>query len=76
MNNPLNQTTEQAGGAGQVAGSLLTTQVTIRTGGAGNFEGKELALEQEMHRRADAMTEVLKKIMDRPAAPRFWGLNE
>jgi hypothetical protein len=76
MNNPLNQTTKQAGGAGPVAVSLLTTQVTVLAGDAGNSEGKGLAPEQAMHHRANAMTEVLKNIMDRPAAPRFWGLNE
>jgi hypothetical protein len=36
----------------------------------------ERELEAEMERRATAFTAVLARIIENPAAPRFWGLNE
>jgi hypothetical protein len=33
-------------------------------------------IEAEIKRRADTMTAVLAKIMDRPESIRHWGLNE
>ena len=76
MNVLPNQTSIPAGGSSQIAVSLLATKISaLKT--AGEYPtAKELPLEKAMHQRADAMTDVLVKIMDRPLTPRFWGLNE
>ncbi len=76
MNSLLNKTTDQANAQGPVVVSLLATESKVLTRITDDSGVDELVLENELRRRADAMTEVLQKIMDRPAAPRFWGLNE
>lgn len=76
MNFLPNQTSAAAGGSDQVVVSLLMTKTTVRSNLEGNAAADELPLENAMHRRAEAMTDVLTEIMDRPITPRFWGLNE
>jgi hypothetical protein len=76
MNNQLNQTAEPTGGKGVVVVSLLATETTVHSTGPGNSAGKGLMHENEVQHRAEAMTDVLQKIMDRPPAIRHWGLNE
>jgi hypothetical protein len=71
-----NRTTEQASGQSQVVVSRLATGATFLSDTAGNFPVSELAFEAEMHQRAGVITDVLARIMERPAAPRYWGLNE
>jgi hypothetical protein len=76
MNSLLNKTTDQANAPGHVVVSLITTESKILNRATDTSGADQLVLQDELRRRADAMTEVLQKIMDRPAAPRFWGLNE
>lgn len=71
-----NISTDQANGPNKVLVSLVTTETRVLTSATGNSQAKREALENELKHRADAMTKVLTEIMDRPAAPRFWGLNE
>jgi hypothetical protein len=70
------QNNAPGGGADQMVASLLLTKTTFRTSVAGPAIANELPLENAMHRRAEAMTDVLTGIMDRPITPRFWGINE
>jgi len=65
-----------ASGSNPVVVSLTVTETTVANSLEGNLSTNELPLEAALHRRADAMTEIMAKIMARPAAPRFWGLNE
>lgn len=76
MNFLPNQSNVPAGGSDQVVVSLIMTKTTILASPEGNPAVDELPLEQAMHRRAEAMTDVLTDIMERPVTPRFWGLNE
>lgn len=76
MNFLPNQSNVPAGGSSQIAVSLLVTETTLLTQPEDNIAVAELPLEKTLHRRADAMTDVLTEIMDRPLTPRFWGLNE
>lgn len=76
MNFLPNQNSVPAGGSDQVVVSLLMTKTTVLSSLEGNAAEDELPLENAMHRRAEAMTDVLTEIMDRPITPRFWGLNE
>jgi hypothetical protein len=76
MNYLPNSINVPAGGANPALVSLIVTETTIRTTTEGNSAANELPLEKAMHRRADAMTDVLTEIMERPTTPRFWGLNE
>lgn len=76
MNVLPNQTGVPAGGSHQIAVSLLATKISVRTTAEENPTANELPLEQAMHQRAEAMTEVLAEILDRPLTPRYWGLNE
>lgn len=75
MNCLPNQISEPSG-ASQLVVSIIATETTVLSSTTGNSSVNGLKLEEEMHRRADAMTDVMNKIMDRPPAPRFWGLNE
>lgn len=75
MNCASNQLTGQAGGHSQVVVSFIAAEA----GALGNIESPvtdELALEAEIHRRAEVITSVLAGIMDEPASYRHWGLNE
>jgi hypothetical protein len=63
-------------GTGQVVVSLISSQTTFVTAGAEGSAASELALEEEMNRRAGVVTEVLTEIMAQPVAFRHWGLNE
>jgi hypothetical protein len=76
MNFLPNQSNAPASGSDQADVSLLMTKTTTVTSTKGDFAANELPLEKALHRRADAMTDVLTEIMDRPVTPRFWGLNE
>ena len=77
MNCQTNKSSERSSGSGPVAVPLIAAAETAAFPNCeGNSVVQELPLEQAMHRRAEAMTDVLTKIMDRPAAQRFWGLNE
>jgi len=76
--NPLpNRCSEPAtSGSNYAAVALTVTETAVVSSTEGNPATNELPLETALQRRADAMTEVLAKIMDRPPASRFWGLNE
>lgn len=76
MNSQLNQPIQPPGGAGEVAVSLLATEPPIRSKRPEDFAAARLALEHEVQHRAEAMTDVLQRIMERPPAIRHWGLNE
>ena len=76
MNVLPNQTSVPAGGSHQIAVSLLATKISVRTTAEENPTTNELPLEKAMHQRAEAMTDVLAEILDRPLTPRYWGLNE
>lgn len=76
MNVLPNQSNVPAGGSNQLVVSLIVTETTLAKTAEGNSSLDELPLERAMHRRAEAMTDVLTEIMDRPVSPRFWGLNE
>ena len=76
MNVLPNQTSVPAGGSSQIAVSLLVTKISARKTAGEHPTANELPLEKAMHQQAEAMTDVLAKIMDRPLTPRFWGLNE
>jgi len=75
MNCRPNQISEPKG-TSQMVVSLIATKTTVLSSPPANSSGNGLKLEEEMHRRADAMTDVLTEIMNRPSTPRFWGLNE
>ncbi len=76
MNVLPDQTSVPAGGSSQIAVSLLATENSVLKTAGEYPPAKELPLERAMHQRAEAMTEVLAEIMDRPLTPRYWGLNE
>lgn len=76
MNSLPNQINAPAGGSNPAIVSLIVTKTTFLTTTEGDSTLNELPLERAMHRRAEAMTDVLTEIMDRPITPRFWGLNE
>ena len=76
MNVLPNQTSVPAGGSSQIAVSLLVTKISARKTAGEHPTANELPLEKAVHQQAEAMTDVLAKIMDRPLTPRFWGLNE
>ena len=76
MNVLPNQTSVPAGGSSQIAVSLLATKISAQKTAGEYPTANELPLEKAMHQQADAMTDVLVEIMDRPVTPRFWGLNE
>lgn len=76
MNVLPNQARVPAGGSNLALVSLLVTETTVLAQAEGNSPANELPLEKALHQRADAMTDVLGGIMDRPLTPRFWGLNE
>jgi len=76
MNCQLNQTSEPTQAPSPVVVSLLLTETATRTSSAEISAANELILEAAMRRRADAMTDVLTGIMERPLTQRFWGLNE
>jgi len=76
MNCPPNMTTEPASGRNQVVVSLISSETTFLAGEPENPATSEPELEAEMHRRADVITDVLARIIERPVAPRYWGLNE
>jgi len=76
MNGLSNKATEQAGERDQVVVSLSTSETKAFASDPEEPVVSELVIEAEMIRRADAMTDVLARIIQRPAAPRHWGLNE
>jgi len=76
MNVLPNQTSVPAGGPSQIAVSLLAPKISVLKTAGEHPTANELPLEEAMHQRADAMSDVLAEIMDRPVTPRFWGLNE
>lgn len=76
MNCLPNQSSLQASGPSPVVVTLITTEASVLTSSEVTSTASELPLEKTMHRQAEAMTDVLTQIMDRPLTPRFWGLNE
>jgi len=76
MNCVSHQPAETASGPSQVVVTLITSETVIFSGTAENPDVSELVLEEEMNRRAEAMTDVLAGIIEQPAAFRHWGLNE
>jgi hypothetical protein len=58
--------------------SLFASETTFIAGTAETPAVHPLALEAEMNRRAEVITDVLARIMEQPApaAYRHWGLNE
>ena len=76
MNVLPNQTSVPAGGSSQIAVSLLATKMSVQKTAGEHPAANELPLEKAMHQQAEAMTDVLAEIMDRPLTPRYWGLNE
>ena len=72
----LNETPEQASGGKQTFVSIVASETITVAGDSANPPLDERELEAEVERRASAMTEVLVGIIEHPAAPRYWGLNE
>ena len=75
MNCLPNNTSERTSGSSQVVVALIATETTVLST-TGNTPISGLTVEEKLQRRAEAMTDVLTEIMDRPVAQRFWGLNE
>jgi hypothetical protein len=76
MNCLPNQMNEQVSGRSQVVVSLIASETRLLSSSAEIPVVSELALEEEMNRRAGVITDVLARIMEQPAAFRHWGLNE
>ncbi|HEX5221433.1 MAG TPA: hypothetical protein VFZ59_17855 [Verrucomicrobiae bacterium] len=56
--------------------SIVTTETTSLSHDLKDRVPDERELEAEMERRASAFTAVLTRIIENPAVPRYWGLNE
>ena len=76
VNHQQNQSNARPVRSAEVVVTLVTTDTTALASAEENTAFDELPLEQAMHRRANAMTNVLINIMDRPVPMRFFGLNE
>jgi hypothetical protein len=76
MNYLPNRTTEQASGHDQAVVSLIGSQTALLSSNGGNPIVNELALEEEMNRRAGLITDVLARIMEQPTAQRHWRWEE
>jgi hypothetical protein len=76
VNHQQNQSNAQAVRSAEVVVTLVTTDTTALASADETAAFDELPLEEAMHRRANAMTNVLIDIMDRPVPMRFFGLNE
>lgn len=76
MNILPNHKTVSAGDPNAVVVTLTLTETSTLSSSDSRLDPAALPLEKAMHRRAEAMTDVLTEIMDRPLTPRFWGLNE
>lgn len=76
MNSLPNKSTGPLVPSEQIAVTLLLTEKVVRTDVADDAAAEGRKLEAELDRRANAMTSILAGIMDRPAANRYWGLNE
>ena len=75
MNCPRNAIAKPSGGDSRVAGLLVVPEPGLPVRSE-NLAVNELVLEEEMIQRAKVITEVLARMIDHPAAPRHWGLNE
>lgn len=76
MNILPNQNTASVSKPNAVLATLTLTETSTLSSSESRLDQAKLPLEKAMHRRAEAMTDVLTEIMDRPMTPRFWGLNE
>jgi len=76
MNCVSHQPTETASGPSQVVVTLITSETVLSSDSVENAAASELALQAEMNRRAEVITDVLAGIMEKPAPFRHWGLNE
>jgi hypothetical protein len=56
--------------------TLIATETATLSKSGENIVVSERALQAEMNRRAEVITDVLARIMEQPAAFRHWGLNE
>jgi hypothetical protein len=70
------QPAKPASGPSQVVVSISASETVLLTGTARNPVVSERALQEDMNRRAEVITDVLAGIMEQPAAFRHWGLNE
>ena len=76
MNCVSHQPEKPASGPSQVVVSVMASETTLLSGPVLNLAVDELILENELKRRAEAITDVLTEIMDQPTSYRHWGLNE
>jgi hypothetical protein len=76
MNCVSHQPAESAKGPSQVVVTLIATETATLYNSTENIVVSERALQAEMNRRAEVITDVLARIMEQPAAFRHWGLNE
>lgn len=71
-----NDVPDAASGGQETFVSIVTTEMTLLPNDQKSRVPDERELEAEMERRATALTAVLTRIIENPAAPRYWGLNE
>jgi hypothetical protein len=71
-----NDIPNHASGGTEALLSVVTTETTALPEDLKDRVPDERELEAEMERRASAFTAVLARIIENPAAPRYWGLNE
>jgi len=76
MKRLLNDVPDQASGGNEAFISIVTAETTSLPDDLENRIPDERELEAEMERRATAFTAVLARIIENPATPRYWGLNE
>lgn len=76
MNSPRTTNTDRSDEGKPLAIVLVASESISPTDNGESFIASELVLEAEMSRRAAVITEVLARIIDHPAPPRHWGLNE
>lgn len=76
MKCPPNITPDPNGEGKPVVIALVASEVAFPPGDLESVIITELVLEAEMNRRAAVITDVLAGIIEHPAPPRHWGLNE
>lgn len=76
MNCVSHQPDQKASGPSQVVVALLTSETVLVSDSIESTVASEQALQAEMNRRAEVITDVLAGIMEQPTAFRHWGLNE
>lgn len=76
MNCVSHQPDQKASGPSQVVVALLASETVLASDSLESTVASESALQAEMNRRAEIITDVLAGIMEQPATFRHWGLNE